>query len=116
MEIYEKKSDKLKRLLFFSLRLLVPVLLCIFVLQELHQISAQTSDSAKHTLEQALRNTTVQIYALEGRYPESLTELLEKYPIPYDRQRFVIEYVPNGSNLFPSISVLPIKSAEGGRV
>lgn len=114
MNLYEKKNGKLKKLLLISLRLLLPVLFCIFVLHELHQVSGHTSDSARITLEQALRNTAVQVYALEGRYPESLSELLEKYRIPYDRQRFVIEYLPNGSNLFPSISVLPLKAAEGG--
>jgi len=37
------------------------------------------------------------------------------YHITYDKTKFVVEYVPNGSNLLPSISVIALSgSAKGG--
>ena len=36
------------------------------------------------------------------------------YHITYDMEKFVVEYIPNGSNLLPSISVLPLKAKKGG--
>ena len=45
---------------------------------------------------------------------QSLSELLTDYHITYDMEKFVVEYIPNGSNLLPSISVLPLKAKKGG--
>ena len=54
-------------------------------------------------------------YALSGTYRVSLSELLSDYHITYDKTKFVVEYVPNGSNLLPSISVIALSgSAKGG--
>ena len=65
-------------------------------------------------LSQALEGGAIRTYALTGRYPQSLDELLSDYHITYDSEKFVVEYVPNGSNLLPSISVLPVTARKGG--
>ena len=66
-------------------------------------------------LEQALKNGAIRTYALTGTYPESLSQLLLDYHITYDKTKFVVEYVPNGSNLLPSISVIALSgSTKGG--
>ena len=66
-------------------------------------------------LEQALKNGAIRTYALTGTYPESLSQLLLDYHNTYDKTKFVVEYVPNGSNLLPSISVIALSgSAKGG--
>ena len=67
-----------------------------------------TIQKEQSALLQTLENGAVRTYALKGQYPESLDELLSDYHIIYDSSRFVIEYVPNGSNLLPSISVIPL--------
>lgn len=51
---------------------------------------------------------------MTGQYPQSLDELLNDYHITYDSDKFVVEYVPNSSNLLPSISVLILSSQKGG--
>ena len=62
----------------------------------------------------ALEGGAIRTYALTGQYPQSLDELLSDYHITYDSEKFVVEYVPNGSNLLPSISVLPVNARKGG--
>ena len=62
----------------------------------------------------ALEQSAIQAYALTGHYPLSLEELLHDYNISYDTDKFVVEYVPSGSNLLPSISVLVLSSGKGG--
>ena len=62
-----------------------------------------------------LESGAIRTYALKGQYPESLDELLNDYHITYDSSRFVIEYVPNGSNLLPSISVIPLTGTNSER-
>ena len=45
-------------------------------------------------------------YSLEGSYPATLEQLLEKYPLTYDRQRFTVDYRLQGSNILPQITIL----------
>lgn len=78
-----------------------------------HLRSGRTQE--QDALEQALKNGAIRTYALTGTYPESLSQLLLDYHITYDKTKFVVEYVPNGSNLLPSISVIALSgSAKGG--
>ena len=65
----------------------------------------------QQALEQALEQGAIRTYALSGQYPQSLNELLEDYHITYDHSPFVVEYMPNGSNLLPSISVIPLSDS-----
>lgn len=115
MTIMEKKSGKWFRFLRSLGVIVLPVILCIFLFREISIFSSHTLENEKATLEQALRSSAVHAYALEGRYPDSLDRLLEEYHIQYDEKKFMIEYVPNGTNLFPMISVLPLNHPEGGR-
>ena len=114
MELFESRRTKFLRAFFLLFPALLLVLSCtLFV------AGVSTSDQAVHkeqdTLEQALKNGAIRTYALTGTYPESLSQLLSDYHITYDKTKFVVEYVPNGSNLLPSISVIALSgSAKGG--
>jgi hypothetical protein len=114
MEIFESPDKKIKRrlrfLFPFALFILVPVIFYLGI----GRTSAETLQKEQSTLEQALKNGAVHTYALTGSYPASLSELVENYQIQYDHNRFVIEYTPNGSNLFPYISVIALTETNGG--
>ena len=77
--------------------------------------SKDTLQKEQQLLEQSLKRGAVHTYALTGRYPESAEELIKDYHITYDSSRFVIEYIPNGSNLFPMISVIPLSVSFSNR-
>lgn len=62
----------------------------------------------KKSLESALMRSTMQCYALEGRYPQSLSYLKEHYGISYDETRFHVDYRPVAENLLPDVTVLVI--------
>ena len=68
--------------------------------------SESSISNQQESLEHALRGAAVRTYALTGCYPESLDELLEAYRITYDSRKFIVEYTPSASNLFPTIFVL----------
>ena len=95
MDIFETGHTRLRRTLRNILPVIIPAGLClIFYLG----ISCAGRGA----------------YALTGHYPLSLEELLHDYNISYDTDKFVVEYVPSGSNLLPSISVLVLSSGKGG--
>lgn len=114
MNIIEKKSDGRRKRILLLLPLVLSSAVCFLFAFSLRSFSSDTLIREQEILEQGLRNGAVHTYALSGRYPESLSELLENYHITYDPGKFIVEYVPNGSNLFPMISVLPLKNAKGG--
>lgn len=60
----------------------------------------------RQALEEALNKSLLLCYSLEGRYPDTIEELLEKYPLAYDRSRFVIDYRLHGGNILPDITIL----------
>lgn len=74
----------------------------------------ETITQEQTSLRQALEQGAIRTYALTGHYPQSLDELLQDYNISFDADKFVVEYVPNGSNLLPSVSVLVLSSGKGG--
>ena len=60
----------------------------------------------RQALEEALSKSLLLCYSLEGRYPDTVEELLERYPLVYDRSRFVIDYRLQGGNILPDITIL----------
>ncbi len=69
-------------------------------------LCARAGEEGVHTLEQALRRAAVQCYALEGRYPATLDELLQKSGVSPDASLYAVYYMPSGSNLMPDVAVL----------
>ena len=103
MNLFESRRKKF----FRSLQLLFPVILLVLVcslfIAGISRTSGQALQKEQDALEQALKSSAIRTYALTGEYPQDLSQLLEDYHITYDKSRFVVEYVPNGSNLLPSI-------------
>ena len=114
MDLFESRGKKIRR----QIRLFLPVFflfcICALFLAGISSTSADTLSKEQATLEQALRKGAVHTYAITGRYPQSLSELTEEYHITYDHSKFVVDYVPSASNLFPMISVIPLSGQKGG--
>ena len=115
MELFESRRTKFLRAFFLLFPALLLVLSCTLFVAGVRSPSDQAVHKEQDALEQALKNGAIRTYALTGTYPESLSQLLSDYHITYDKTKFVVEYVPNGSNLLPSISVIALSgSAKGG--
>lgn len=72
------------------------------------QSVADTADRAElKTLEDAVRRNVIQCYASEGRYPESIEYLEERYALHYDKEKYFIGYEVFGENIMPDITVKP---------
>ena len=114
MNILESKGIQIRRFARHLIPILFAMLLCTLFYMGIVHTQANSLEKEQVTLSRALEGGAVRTYALTGRYPQSLSELLSDYHITYDTEKFVVEYVPNGSNLLPSISVLPVKAKKGG--
>lgn len=111
MRLYISKAEKRKRFLAALLPALIPLAAAGGFLWALTLTGAQTDQSRQQTLYRALNQGAVRVYALTGAYPETLAELLAAAHITYDPESFIVEYIPQGSNLPPTVFVSPM---EGG--
>ena len=101
MDIFETRLIRIRRIFRFIVPILFAAVLCLIFYLGIARTQTDSLEKEQVTLTQALEGGAIRTYALTGQYPQSLDELLS-------------EYVPNGSNLLPSISVLPVNARKGG--
>lgn len=91
------------------LALAVPALLLAAALifaRGADRLSDGRSEEARVRLEEAIRRGCVACYAAEGRYPQSLDDLKDRYGLQIDEEHYAVFYEPFGSNLMPNFTVL----------
>ena len=57
-------------------------------------------------LKTAIRNAAVTHYAVDGRYPASLEEIVRLYGVIVDTDRFIVRYNIFAANIMPDITVI----------
>ena len=109
MHLFISKEKTRGKLLSGILPVAFLILIVLLFYLAVAGASARSEASQQRALEKALLGGAIRTYALTGAYPQSLEELLSDYRITYDASRFIVEYTPTGSNLLPSIFVLPVR-------
>lgn len=94
----------------FSILLIFSFL--FFFFQGVNTVDKTTSEEQVKSLEQAIRRSVVQCYAVEGTYPPSLDYLKEHYGVFYDYDLFYVDYTSIGSNIMPDITIIPLEPAD----
>lgn len=94
----------------FSLRPVISIGLFVLVIflfvAGTRSVSFETRERQRESLENALSRNLLHYYSLEGRYPDSLETLIQKYGLIYDRDFFYIDYRFMGDNIYPDITIL----------
>ena len=75
-----------------------------FFLYGIGNVSSKVTSEQLAIIENNVRRSAVQCYALEGRYPDDINYLVEGYGLVYDDKKFVVHYENIGSNMMPQIS------------
>lgn len=114
MNLFETKRARYGQKIRALLPVVVLAIVCLIFYLGISYAGRETISQEQTSLQQALEQGAIRTYAMTGHYPQSLDELLQDYGISYDSDKFVVEYVPNGSNLLPSVSVLVLSSGKGG--
>ena len=113
MNLFETRHTRYSRKIRAILPVAVLAAMYLIFYLGISYAGRETISQEQTSLQQALEQGAIRTYAMTGHYPQSLDELLQDYGISYDSDKFVVEYVPNGSNLLPSVSVL-VLSGKGG--
>ncbi len=90
----------------YGLSILSSFFICILMISGFQSISQKTFENQKESLEKALKRGIMQCYALEGRYPASLEQLISDYHIIYNHDLFDVQYEVVASNMMPSITII----------
>ena len=72
----------------------------------LSETEASSKSEAVRILEDSIRRAVVMSYAIEGRYPESVSYIEEHFGVHIDRDKYVVHYEIFASNLMPDIMVI----------
>ena len=102
----ENKKAHTIRQVFASAAVFFGGIACL--LYGISSVSDSADANQADSLKQALTRSAVHCYAMEGRYPESLAYLREHYGIEWDESRYTVDYEIFGSNLMPTITVIPL--------
>jgi hypothetical protein len=82
------------------------VAIVAFMLVSTDGISDQVKANQARFVEDSVRRSAVQCYALEGSFPPSLQYLEQNYNLFVDRQHYAVYYEFMGGNLLPQIRVV----------
>ena len=94
------------------LPLLVVVALVIFA-TAVDSLNDGQSAERLHQVEQAVRRSCAACYAAEGRYPQDLDYLKDRYGLQIDEDTYIVYYAAQTGNLMPDIVVMTVAEQVG---
>jgi len=105
------KKQVFKRTVLESLKAMLAPVLCVslalvIAIYGLGQAELSSRAEGLRTLEESLKRAAITCYAIEGRYPASLSHMEEDYGVYIDHSRYVVFYEIFASNVMPAIVVL----------
>lgn len=105
------KSGVFKKSVFSSVKTIVTanlltVAAVVMVLYGLEQAERSSAAEGRRILEEGLRRAVITCYAIEGKYPDSLSYIVEHYGLSIDNAKYVVFYEIDASNVFPYLFVL----------
>ncbi|MBQ6574495.1 MAG: hypothetical protein IJL90_00155 [Lachnospiraceae bacterium] len=71
-------------------------------------ISSTSKKDQHQVLSDAVSKDIIHCYAVEGYYPPSLKYIEDHYGLTYDKERYIVDYVPIGDNIMPSVTIVEI--------
>ena len=100
-----QKQTKIKSKIAF----LLPIVICLIMAAVLwgssSRIFSETQKRQEESTKNAVLKGAVQCYAVEGRYPESLSYLEQHYGVSYDKDKFIVGTIDNDLNTVVTIRI-----------
>ena len=109
-----KRKNIFRKGIFDIIRILItPVIFTAIMIGMIVYGLRQTEEANRaeglRILEDSIRRAVITAYAVEGRYPPSITHIEENFGVFIDRSRYVVHYAVLGPNIMPNISVFELK-------
>ena len=92
-----------------SLKLIVYILLIGAFAGAVFSMSKRDEKREQETLLKAVEKDISAYYAMEGYYPEDVSELEERYGLSYDKDKYYIGYEIYGTNIRPYVTIVNLR-------
>ena len=95
---------------FIRTELIVPI--CVFILMigmllfGVSSVTKETAQKEQESLQNAVIQSAVHCYSVEGAYPESLTYLKKHYVITWNEKKYKVSYEVIAKNIRPEVQVI----------
>ncbi len=86
--------------------ILIFVALIIAFVFLVNNITGKGNGRELEIVRDAVKNSALTCYAVEGMYPDDLSYLRDHYNLSYNEERYIVYYHPLASNLMPTIKVV----------
>ena len=102
-----KKKDNTD---FIRTELIVPI--CVFILMigmlllGVSSVTKETAQKEQESLQNAVIQSAVHCYSVEGAYPESLTYLKKHYGITWNEKKYKVSSEVIAKNIRPEVQVI----------
>lgn len=83
--------------------LIVALLTGVWLL--VNRVGSSSDQAQTRFVTEAVHNAALTCYAVEGAYPSGLEYLRSHYGLAYDQNRYMVNYIWEGSNMMPDIRV-----------
>ena len=97
---------KRRKITSFHVGILLFSAILVLFLYGISYVGSSTEERQEDSLIKAMERNIVHCYALEGFYPPSLEYMEEHYGLTYDKDMFIVDYQPIGTNLYPDFTVI----------
>ena len=98
---------KRRKITSFHVGILLFGIILVLFLFGISYVGSSTGERQEASLIKAMERNIVHCYALEGFYPPSIEYMEEHYGLTYDKDMFIVDYQPIGTNLYPDFTVIP---------
>ena len=100
----KRNENRGRRLSVLPVLAAAAILLCFMA--AVGQLDSGLDEEARQQLEESLRRAAVAYYAVEGVYPPTLEDLIQRSGVQIPRERCHVFYEIFADNLMPDITVL----------
>lgn len=98
---------KRRKITSFHIGILLFAVILVMFMFGISYVGSSTVERQEASLIKAMERNIVHCYALEGFYPPSLKYMEEHYGLTYNKDMFIVDYQPIGTNLYPDFTVIP---------
>jgi len=86
--------------------LLILAAILVLVIFAVNTFSHSSQEESQRILEQAISNSLVTCYAIEGSYPASISYLEENYGLSIDHSKYEVDYRMFAANIMPDFTLI----------
>lgn len=107
--VEKKKKDYKKG---YILPVCIFILMMVMLFYGVNSVTKATAQKEQESLKNAVVQSAVHCYSVEGAYPDSLDYLKKHYGITWDESKYKVTYGIIAKNIRPEVKVIPLQESK----